>query len=223
MDRRDPSEYPSPRVAIPKRARLLEDFYGANSSTIPAAAGILVYSQAWQFTGAHPAYSVAANTNGIINVAGDTTNAPSFILVLQPNSISQPFVASKKPIVQLGFAQLGNQAATRRIGLGTTALVADPTNGIFIRFTNAGNMLLVCRAAGVETTLDTGVAAADGVFHNIAIAITTTKVDVYVDEVYKGSITTNIPSANMSLTGGVSNNTASNGLSVDFVDVEQDR
>jgi len=161
--------------------------------------------------------SIISGRNGVIRIAGA-------IDAIYPygSDTMLPYVQSKNPEVRISAAQYGTGTATRRMGLGSAVLTADPTNGIYFRHTNAGNYFGVCRSGGVESTLDTGIAAANGVFHTLRMKVTgTTSVEFFVDGSSKGTVTAYIPTASLFLSLGTSS--ASYGLDVDYVMVSQDR
>jgi hypothetical protein len=74
-----------------------------------------------------------------------------------------------------------------------------PANGIYFRHTLSGNLIAVCRAAGVETAYDTGIAASTSVTRELKIVVTAggTSVEFFVDGASVQTMTTNIPSAAM--------------------------
>jgi len=110
----------------------------------------------------------------------------------------------------------GTNTYTFRAGVGDGAtggsvFQSDPTNGIYFRYThgtNSGNLQAVCRAAGVETVINTSVAP-------VVYAYTTalsralrfevnagaTSVEFFIDGVSVGTTTTNIPSVYLTVTG----------------------
>jgi PKD repeat protein len=161
-----------------------------------------------------------AGTNGFVRLKGGGSDALEFKTV-QGGTIL-PYKASKNPILKVREAQYGG-AATRRFGLSATALTSDPNNGIYWKHTNAGNYTAVCRSGGVETPLDTGIAAAIGVFHDLELRITSASVEVIVDGVTKGFITANIPTADMYFNMTSSSTTTTIGMDIDYVEIRQDR
>lgn len=61
-----------------------------------------------------------------------------------------------------------------RIGLSDTAATGEPTNGVFLRYSdnvNSGRFQLVCRNTNTETAFDTGVAAVANTWVNFRIEI----------------------------------------------------
>ncbi len=163
-----------------------------------------------------------AGTGGRIRMVGDTINGPWVC----PQNQSSVFVASQNPVFMCNVAQYGTSAGTRRIGLTIvgTPLDADPANGIYFRHTVGGNIYAVCRSASAESTLDTGIVAANGVYHKLKLVITgTTNVEVFVDGVSKGSIITNIPSVGLNISAGNSGTAVTDGMDIDFIYVRQNR
>lgn len=105
----------------------------------------------------------------------------------------------------------GTNTYTYRIGVGDGSLNANPTNGIFFRYThgtNSGNWQCVSRSAGVETVINTSVAATVYDFATQAIQhfrfevnAGATSIEFFINNVSMGTITTNIPAIRMDYEG----------------------
>jgi len=163
-------------------------------------------------------FNTVANYRGVVRLLGDTLGIAPF------TTGNAQFAAAHNPTVYVRWAQTGAAAATRKIGgNGGVAGSADPSDGIYFRHAAAGNIIAVCRTTNVESVLDTAVPAADGVFHTGRFVVTgTTSVAVYIDEILKGTITSNIPSA--SLTPWFASTANANiGLDVDYFVVGRPR
>jgi|CXWL01.1.fsa_nt_gi hypothetical protein len=127
------------------------------------------------------------------------------------------------PDLRVRTAQHGTVASTRYVGLGDTA-GSPPANGIYVRHSNAGNYIAVCRSAGTESTLDTGVAAANGTFHTIRLAVlASNQCAVFVDGAPKGDITANIPSTALGIFSTENSNVVNSGLDIDFIELVMNR
>ena len=87
----------------------------------------------------------------------------------------------------------------RVLGFLDSAISLTPTNGVFFRADGVGNWFAVTRAAGVETTTDTG-QALDDVWRKFEIRQTEDDVVVFlIDDVVVANHTSDIPGADMSL------------------------
>src|SRR3990167_2186121 len=107
------------------------------------------------------------------------------VLVNEPTA---PVIGAGSIFYLLGFIE----------GIGVPSSTAD---GIYFRSQNSGNWFLVCRDAGVETTVDLGVGP-DTTVRLLELRITSngTSVQAYVDSVLTGAaITTNIPTNRLGL------------------------
>ena len=147
--------------------------------------------------------------------------------VLKPagSNISKPYVSSKNPVVVIREAQINNGApnAIRYFGLGDSDLHGAPANGIYFYHDQNGPYIGVCRSNSVQTTLNTGVSAADDVFHTLKFVVNgTTSVEFFVDGVSKGTITTNIPTANLYFSAGFATNSGDI-MYLNYVYISQDR
>jgi hypothetical protein len=129
--------------------------------------------------------------------------------------------SAKLPVLRVRQAQFGTGASTRFIGLSSASLSAAPANGIYFRHAVTANYIAVCRAASTESVLDTGVAAANGVFHDLEIRIESASLArVFVDGVEKGTITSNIPTALLGIGAGHTS-VANSGQDVNLLAVSQ--
>jgi len=171
----------------------------------------------------------------VVSVAGDTTYRTGWMDVLESGAAqgsaliahgastfgliwvpSTDMIALDMRLEKVGDAVAG----TRRAGLGSAALASgDPTNGIYVRQIDANNAFLVCRASSTESTQDLGQTLNNPT--RIRITITTSLVRVFVDDVAKTAITTNIPTAIMggSIGGGATGSAA--GIRADYFNVYQ--
>jgi len=99
--------------------------------------------------------------------------------------------ASDSPTLTVRCSNNGDQQHETHRAAAVTGLVADPANGIYIRWIGAGNYLAVCRSGGVERHSIPHRAKRDHA--PFKFTITTTSVIVSVDGVNKGTITTTSP------------------------------
>lgn len=119
------------------------------------------------------------------------------------------FNTSSAAVLQCRQNQLGSTPGNRRFGFGSSATMGayhtgEPTDGVYFRHALNGNIIAVCRSAGVETTVDTAIAAATPTEHDFAIAFDSGNARFYIDGVLKATITTNIPSVDMTIFFGCS-------------------
>lgn len=200
-----------------------EDFETASSSTNPGAGAVVRSKFNWQMRGNTP---FVAGIFSAWRVLSDGTNGGVAFLSHNGAATLTPLTnASKKPKIRVRWSQAGTVAGTRRIGCTTSDIgaIGEP-DGIYFRHIVNGNIIAVARNGGVESTIDTLVVAADGVFHTgLLDVVSTTKLDVYIDGVLKDTITTNIPTADLGPGAGLNINTNGAELRVDYIYVSQDR
>jgi hypothetical protein len=202
-------------------------FYEEFDSVYAPTSAQVYAGNTWEVDSSSSASNViffsSAERGGVIYLTGDTTHKP----FLRPagSNTSLPYVSSKNPTVIVRQAQYGTTASiTRYVGLASADMTAAPANGIYFRHITGGNYIGVCRSASVETTLDTGVAAANGTFHTLKFVVNgTTSVQFFVDGVSKGTITTNIPTANLYFNCGDDNVSDTNGMYLNYVYISQNR
>lgn len=194
---------------------LMEDFFGTAAPQPFAIVGAPTYTGTWP---------------GTASVIGtyDGGNNPLTAGAIWASGVG--LTAAILPTVALRWASLtggGGSAMIRYCGLTSVAPNGQPSDGIYFRHTATGNIIAVCRASNSESTLDTTVAAANGVFHTGRLAVVAAgQVDVYLDGVLIGSITSNIPSATLFPGVGCANSVSGPtgfGVTVDFLSVGADR
>lgn len=129
----------------------------------------------------------------LLQVGGAALTFPLFI-PLGVGGIVVPYFT-----MEMRFGQRGAGVGTRRIGLLGAApaiAAASPANGIYVRYTAGGNFIAVCRVGGVETSLDLGLAAADGALKTVRAVYDLyggPAVHWWISLAYVGSIATNVP------------------------------
>ena len=114
------------------------------------------------------------------------------------------FKHNKNPTFQCGQCQLGSTAGNRRFGFGADTAQAnyrsgEPDDGVYFRHSLDGNYIAVCRASNVESVVDTAIAAATPTDHDFAIVFETASAKFYIDGVLKATITSNIPTADLTV------------------------
>ncbi len=171
----------------------------------------------------------ATQTNGRINVSGDGALSGYITLGGTLANADLAFIVTKNPTIKVSFGQLGGNNGNTTIINGlvdSTINNANPTNGLFFRFTQGGIISAVARKANVETTLSTGITAANGVLHTFRLVVTGggTSVEVWADGADIGAIATNIPTVALfgAMNCGSATSTA-NGQIVDYFYVSQTR
>lgn len=202
----------------------LQDFY-EDFETGPAFSGAIgATEEQWRYRWARASGADAQSPYGVMRVSGDA-NAPSFAL-RNAGVYTTPFNPLTAPLVlEMRFAQRGVAAGTRRLGLSALAIgAADPANGIYARFTVGGNIFIVFRAGGVESTVDTTFVAADGVMNTMTAVYDGAAGYVLANGTRTGNpVTTNIPLVAMGLSGGNSVGTVANGFDLDAISVRHAR
>lgn len=142
--------------------------------------------------------SVALQTalkGGVLRVAETGGVAGKVKLVDGAGNQVTPFlVTADLMLVDLDLEKVGDAiAGTRRVGLSVNDLSSDPTDGIFVRQIDANNAFVVSRAASTESTKDLGQTLNNR--SRVRLQIKTGEIRVLLDDVSKGTITTNIPAA----------------------------
>jgi hypothetical protein len=201
-------------------------FYEEFDSVLHVSENILHAGNIWEpINTAAPITISSAERGGVIRFAGCGSGSYGPFLRPTGSNTSLPYASSKNPTVIVRQAQYGTSPnITRYIGLGSADLNAAPANGIYFRYTTNGNYIGVCRSGGSETTLNTGVAASNGTFHTLKFVVNgTTSVEFFVDGVSKGTITTNIPTANLYFSCGSSDIYTTNGMYLNYVYISQNR
>ena len=98
---------------------------------------------------------------------------------------------------KLSAVSSGTQRYTIRLGLSGTNFVADPNDGIFLRYSDnlgSGNLILASRAGGVESTLSSAIAGSTSKVKVKVVIYNGTDIYLYIDNTkVAGGITTNIP------------------------------
>lgn len=189
-----------------------EDFE-ANPAVAAPYSEVVKFKYGWFFSSATTMVA-GDNNGGKIRLNGDGATGPRLSL----GNTLDIVTAAKNPRFICRWAQFGGVAGTRFIGLSATLLSdVDPSNGIYFRHALSSNIIAVARSGGVESTLDTGVAAASGTYHvgELRVLAGGTIILVYIDGVFKGVLTSNIPSAGMA-PGAGSNTNANAGLDIDY-------
>jgi hypothetical protein len=202
-----------------------EEFNSVYVSSITGLTNVVFANNVWDVINVSSSYVVvsSAERGGVIYFGGDASNKPA----IRPagSNTSLPYVSSKNPTVIVRQAQCGiTGSITRYIGLADADMTAAPANGIYFRHNTGGKYIGVCCSGSVETTLDTGVAAANGTFHTLKFVVNgTTSVEFFVDGVSKGTITTHIPTANLYFSCGDDALSAGQGMYLNYVYISQNR
>lgn len=163
------------------------------------------------------------NTDGTFSFAGG--GAQNGIWALKEKvggAFLTPFSASKNPTIEVICAQFGSGAGTRYFGLMGSA--ASPgADGIYFRHTNGGNIIAVSRASGTESTVDTGIAASSTLRKCKLIVTAGAQIDVQIDGVSKGTLSSNIPSAALGIYIDGGSTATTDGIKASFFKVQQTR
>ena len=197
-----------------------EDFQMLDDVAAPGTGAGRQFDNRWFGRGA--AHSLAG-TGGVAIVDGDATTQGSLVQS-RASTFSILYNTAKRFDLRFRQAQRGTSAGTRRFGLGAAELTGDGT-GIYFRHTNAGNYTAVGRTGASETTLDTGIAAANGTFHTFRLVATAdTTVAVYVDGALIGTVSSaNVPTADLGISCVAGGTGANTGLTLDYVRLRQNR
>lgn len=125
----------------------------------------------------------------------------------------------------------GTETFTLRAGFIDSQSV-ESTDGIFLRYTdsvNSGKFEIVSRSNGAESVADSGVTVAAGTWYKLRIEVNATASSalVYINDVLRATITTNIPTGASRNTGiGIfvlkSNGTTSRNIDTDYMWIRTD-
>jgi hypothetical protein len=111
-------------------------------------------------------------------------------------------------VLRFNNLSTSGQRYTLRIGwTDATNGTAEPTNGIFFRYTdnvNSARWQCVCRNGGVETATDSGVSATTGINVKLKVIVnaTGTSADFYIQDNLVATVNTNLPTVNAGLGTG---------------------
>jgi hypothetical protein len=214
---------PRSLIVLPRMVVLADDFL-SYEGTAPPAAVYLHSIGTWWYTASVQDPAADQGLNGRITVDGDGVTVGS--LTLSANATTAPagiVNAAQDPYLRLIIAQRGGAAGTRRVGLGSTALTGEPTDGIYIRHAVNANLIAVARKAAAESTLDLNVAAAAGRFYDVELIVSGggTALAVYVNGAYKGAVPdpTKISTANLGPAAASGSPSSNTGLIWDKVEL----
>lgn len=173
-----------------------------------------------------PEPTLISGAGGVLRHLGSSYKMPGIHPYGQDTAL--PFLASKNPTVKFSFGLYGAEPWIIRAGLVSTPILdIAPNYGIYVNIYGSlfspGNYVFECSNLS-DTVLDTGVASGSGVLHECKMVVSGggASVEVYIDGVDKGAITTNIPSVPLmfDIGSGVANNV---GFIIDYVDIRQSR
>jgi hypothetical protein len=185
------------------------------------------WGQPTNATGSFVSVVAVATISGAIGVRGNGTVASSLSFSRDERSFTQKTNSNvnRNPTYWVRWAQFGGGAATRSIGWTDAALASAPGNALFWRHTASGTITAVARSGGAETTLASSTSAANGVYHagRMVVAGAGTAVQCLLDGADIGTISTNIPTADLFPSMGTSDPSTANGLDVDYVAMSQQR
>lgn len=183
-------------------------------------AGSVFGKSAWTITSG--ALSIIAGTGGVARFSDSGANMD---IPLRSSTTSLPWITSKNPILKCRMANYGATGGIRRIALTSASPDGTAIHGVQLTWTPGANLFLRVRAGGAESTLDSGVVMeTGGTFHTAKVVVTgTTSVELFVDGVSKGTVTTNIATAAMGLWIMLTGSAAANGIDCDYIQIVQDR
>jgi hypothetical protein len=212
------------RIILPRQVVLADDFLAYQPVGAQAAALYIQSIASWWYAAFVQDPAADQGLNGRITVDGDGSAQGALTLSAAANNTPAGIVnAAQDPYLRLIIAQRGGAAGTRRVGLGSTALTGDPTDGIYIRHALNANLIAVARKAAAESTLDLNVAAAAGRFYDVELIVSGggKALDVYVNGAYKGAVPdpTKISTANLGPAAASSSATPNTGLIWDKVEL----
>jgi len=203
-----------------------EDFVSDGFTAAAAVDALRSYQHAWRVTTDNPL--AGSNVGGVVRLIPTSSTAPYLNHLMGGSNNGAGWVSpGKNPTIRVRYAQFGTGAATRMAGCHVAAGGGvTPADGIFWKATVGGDITAVCRNSNSESILSMATAAANGVFHELKAVVTGdgTSVEFFIDDVSKGSIVTNIPSAALKPVAGSSNTTGvTDGIDVDYFHITQTR
>jgi len=185
-----------------------EDFQTVSAAISQNAINTFTYP--WQFMGNNSGTVVrVTDVRGVFDALGAALGNSGIQMVTEGGSPALWFSTTLTPTIVFRAGRRGatgsgtETTTTRRIGLMDSMPSSGlPTNGIWVEFV-AGNYFGRCRASGTSSAaIDLGVATADAVMDLFEIRVVTAGlVNFFCNRVFRGSITTNIPTAALGLVG----------------------
>jgi len=170
--------------------------------------------------------AIADAGGGVLLITND--NGASDLDQLQLVGESILPAAGKKVWFESSF-KLGDVSSSDAIvGLAVTdtSLVASaPANGIYFRCPGTSDIDFISIASSVESAEGGIISIADDTYVKVGFKVHgTSKIDYWINDVKRGSVTANIPTTEMRLSLAISNGTtAAETLSVDYVRMVQER
>lgn len=141
---------------------------------------------------------------GVMSLATGTTATGRATISTAVGTIALDAAGTQTHMLDAGMnlsaASNGTNTYTALVGFGDVLTSATQTDGVFFRYThteNAGNWSCVCRTAGIETSVNSGVAPSFVLttFQAMRIEVNTSNAYFYINGTLVGTVSTNIPSA----------------------------
>jgi hypothetical protein len=199
---------------------VFDDFiYGITGNQIFAQAWVQQGTGSVNFNGAN-----IADRPGYITVASGVANSFTILStrnVVQPlpNGFWQYQAAVRIPVLSTGVDRF-----FARFGVMNSAVAADPTDGLYFEYsdaTNAGNWTGISVKGGASSNVDSGVPVVAATFVNLKIqgAGVTSPVVFSINGVQVGSLSANIPVADITVASQLEKNahTVTSNMDIDLI------
>jgi len=202
-----------------KYAEFMDDFF-------KYAAGDWSITTTEDGGGGDASEAITDEVGGVLLITND--NGASDLDQLQLVGESVKPAAGKKIWFEARFKVGDVSSSSVLVGLAVTdtSLVASaPANGIYFRSDGDGILDFASNASSVESA-ETGLhTMADGIYIKVGFKVVGTGlIEYWVNNVKKGSVTTNIPTTEMRLSLAITNGTtAAETMSVDYARIVQER
>lgn len=162
------------------------------------------------------------DTRGTAIGSGAVTFAHAGVLGDNVRLFGPPVRLNDNVRCELRVKEPGSDAdLDRTIGLTDQSLTLTPNNGAFFRVTGAGNWFAVCRAASVETAVDTGQALTNTYKRFEVRSAGTDVVSFTIDDVVVATIQTNIPTNIIAVQLGTFDDGVGAPASADYLDFDR--
>lgn len=209
---------------------LMEDFEGASAAGALTAGNSIDQLRIRWTAAATGTYAFIAGSStgiaaGVLRITGDGAGGGGGVACSQG---THPFRPNSKITMKCRWAQRGTGAGNRFCGMSSAGALSDNvSNSTYFRHAAGGNIFAVARGGGVDSaTLDTGVAAADGVYHTGRMLIDrdANVIDVWLDGIYRGRFANGaVPGSNACLAAGTAATAIADGVDVDYLYASQQR
>ena len=177
--------------------------------------------------GTNTKLSHTSNFRGTLQVMSNGLGASFMVLAASPSTgvVKPNSNVAENPTYFMRWAQVGTLGGERMIGWSNGSFASTtPSQGVWFSATPSGPIRGVStNTFGQYSVVQATVSAADGVFHAGKIIASTSSVQFFLDGVSIGTVTTNIPTADIGPGMGTTFINDDNGVEVDYLAMNQSR